>query len=247
MSLQEFNPRDIVLGCNCIVVGKRESGKTALIMYLLTHSSSRVEPVTVYSWPTFESIERYREILTDDELSIDGIVRQVHGNVIVEADIEPFWTSLSYRSGLNYVLLQTNVRVFVALTSRFGFAPACRCDADYVFLLDLSGNHRDLYDDYRFWVGSSNAISYDKFTKLLHNNTQKYTALVLDLKCRESPPMWCRASPSQSYPLIGMRRFMRDRLLKHMWRKWKNCIADPSHPICRRRLEAEYNMLSETL
>lgn len=175
-----------------VIIGKRGSGKTTLIINLIQHfnSDADVENVLIFC-PTDKHQSKYSKLTDtvydayDSELLSQILQERQHNPAKLKEKLlivfddciqQSFLTKDQYIQELLYNGRHYNISFILSLQYSMGFSPGIRCNFDYIFLLaeDFISSQKRLYDHY-----AGMFPTFVSFRDTLADYTKNFNSLVL--------------------------------------------------------------------
>lgn len=202
--LRRFDMGSIKKHCVCLMLGKRNTGKSFLVKDMLSFHSDA--PAGVVISPTESANHFYSEmfppIFIHEEYSpaiIDNVVkrqRQIVRKVQDNPNIDPrcvlimddclYDGSWTHDKNIRQIFLNgRHLKLMFILTSQYamGVTPMLRSNIDYVFILreNIVSNRKRIYDNYCGMLPS-----FDAFCSVLDQTTENFECLVVDNTSRSN-------------------------------------------------------------
>ena len=218
LSLRKFDPSKMKDVVTCVIIGKRNTGKSVLakdIMYHKRHlpggivMSATEEGNSFYgSWVPnlFIYNEFSREVITNVVQSRrSAIKKQKVKNIFLILDDCMYDKRLLKEKCMRELFMNgRHWKIFLLLTAQYcgDLPPDIRCNIDYVFVLrdNIPGNRERLYKNFFGLVPS-----FPAFCQLMDASTENYECLVLDNASQsnnlEECLFWYKAKPDHSFKM----------------------------------------------
>lgn len=230
LQLKRFDPASIHDADTCMLIGKRNTGKSVLLRDIMSYK--RHVPLCIVMSPTEATQGFFRTWVPDsfiyndfDPAVIDRLIdtqtkRSKAGcltNVVVILDDCMFDTSLLKNKSMRYLFMNgRHLKIMTIVTAQYSgdIPPAIRCNIDFVFVLrdNIIQNRERLYKNFFGLLPSFGA-----FQQLMDATTENYECLVLNNKTQsnrlEDSMFYYKASLHHSFRMgsPGLWRFHNDR------------------------------------
>lgn len=228
MNLSKFDPHSIAQGRTVLLIGKRNTGKSVLMRWLLNIMKDKIELPIAFS-PTNASVELFKEFIPEtliheayDEVVVMSIIngqrelaksgKRLRSICLILDDCMYDAKIMKSKSMRDLFMngRHLNLSIFIAVQYCMDIPSWARSNTDYVFQLKDSNvtSRKKLYDHFFGIFGD-----FKTFTKVFTQCTEDYQCLVMDntqsSNAVEECVTWFKAETEYEPFKIGSEAFWR--------------------------------------